>query len=131
MTHRQYRSLARYVSLIAAEMGLRDWTLSFPHEASEDGTLAEVDTTYGRKHATIRFCADWMTRPPEEQRHAVIHELLHVHFAQERQAVHDAFAVLTHDASSLAADAYRLGHEYGVDGVADAIAHFYPLWEGA
>ena len=128
MTERQYRSLARYISTLAVELGLRDWTFNFHREPCEDTALAMVDTVYGRKIANVSVCADFLHQPPETQRNAIVHELIHVHFAQERQAADDGFGLLGHEARTLAADAFRLGHEYGVDGLAEAIAKNYPLW---
>lgn len=131
MTPKQLRSLARYTSVIAAELGLRDWTLTFPNEPCEDGALATVDCSYGRKRATVLFASDFTDHPPEEQRIVVLHELIHIHFAQERQAVRDALDSLGRDAREIAYESFRMSHEYGVDGLADAIADRYPLWESA
>lgn len=130
MNIRQRRSLAKYVASIAAEFGLRDWTFDFPNGPCSDHALAEVDCTYGRKRAAIRFSTDWMGLSPEEQRHVVVHELIHVHFAQANQAARDGFEALGRDAGKIANDAYSVGHEYGVDGLADAIDSHFPLWEG-
>ena len=128
MTRQQRRSFAKYVAGIAKDMGLADWTLNFPPDPCDEPALAEVDTTYGRRIATIRVCADFAHQSPETQRNAVIHELIHVHFAHERQAVFDVLGLLGHEARDLATSSYRLGHEYGVDALADAIAPHYPLW---
>lgn len=131
MTPKQLRSLAKYTSAIAAELGLRDWTLTFPPEPCEEKALASVDCTYGRKRAVVRFADDFLHHAPEEQRIVVLHELIHIHFAQERQAVTDALDLLGRDAHEIATESFRVAHEYGVDGLADAIADRYPLWEGA
>lgn len=130
MTPKQHRSLARYMAQIAVEMGLRDWTFNYHIEPCEDTALATVDTIYGRKIANVHVCADFAEQTPEAQRNAIVHELIHVHFAQERQAVEDGLKVLGGVLGGIAHDAYRLGHEYGVDGLAEAIAPHYPLWEG-
>jgi hypothetical protein len=129
LNHRQRRSLAKYVCTIGAELGLRDWELSFPCDAPADtDALASVECIYGRRRAAIRFSEDWLAQTPEDQRNAVVHELIHIHFAQERQAVEDALNALGRDAQALATDAFRVGHEYGVDGLASAIADHFPLW---
>lgn len=131
MTPKQRRSLARYTTDIAKGFGLGGWTLIFPPEPpSIDETGAMVDTTYGRRVAHIRFADEFPSFPPEEQRHMVIHELLHIHFAHELQTVQDLLGSMGREAQAVAGDAYRLGHEYGIDAIADAIADFYPLWEG-
>lgn len=129
MTTKQHRSLARYIARLAVEMGLRDWTFNYHTEPCEDHALASVDTVYGRKIANVAVCADFDEQTPETQRNAVVHELIHVHFAYERQVVHDLTEHLGNRRGSLAHDGYSLAHEYGVDGLADAIAQFYPLWE--
>ena len=131
MTPKQYRSLARYIATLAAEMGLRDWTLNFHTEPPDDeNAMAAVSTVYGRKLANVYVCEDFAKYDPEGQRVAIVHELIHVHFAQEWQAVEDGFRGLGIEARRLADAAYRNGHEYGVDGLAAAIAPHYALWEG-
>lgn len=110
-------------------MGLRDWTLNFQVESCDDpNALASVETVYGRKIANVQVSVDFSHYPPETQRAAIVHELIHVHFAQERQTVSDTLDLLGVEAHAMAAAAYRQGHEYGVDGLADAIADHYPLW---
>lgn len=130
MTSEQRQSLATYTSEMAVELGLTDWTLDFPNdEPSIEDAIASVDPVYGRKRATIRFRRDFMHCPPEEQRQTVIHELVHLHFAAQTQAVVDALKPLGMTAE-LAADYYQLTHEYAVDALAEAIARYFPLWEG-
>lgn len=130
MTPARRRSLARYIARTAADLGLRDWTLNFHDEPPSDpDAMASMDSVYGRKIANIYVCSDFDHQPPESQRAAVLHELIHVHFAHERQVVSDLIDGLGSEARTVASDAYRLGHEFGVDGLAEAIAHFFPLWE--
>jgi hypothetical protein len=131
MTHRQRRSLAKYVSAIAVTLGLRDWTLSFPEDPPEnDDAIASVECIYGRRMASVRFDADFLSFSCEDQRVAVLHELIHVHFWHRRQATKDALEGIGREAREIAFDAITLGDEYGTDAVADAIAPFFPFWEG-
>lgn len=127
MNDRERRRLAKYVAARAVDLGLRDWEFLFEPTPSDDGTMAQVTPTYGRRLAVVAFCADFHHKTREEQRQTVVHELLHVHFAAEAQAVIDATKQLSPSAAAIALDAYRMGHEYGVDALADAIAPLFPL----
>jgi hypothetical protein len=115
--------------MLAVEMGLRDWLIEVHASPCEDDALAAVTPTYGRKIAQVEVCADFFHRPPEEQRHALIHELIHVHFANQNFAVNSAYERFGAEAKQVAHDAYRLAHESGVDGLTDAIAPHFPLWQ--
>ena len=131
MTHRQRRSLAKYVSSLAVTLALRDWTLEFPDEEPDSGNaIASVECVYGRRLAIVRFRSDFVTQPCEEQRQVVLHELIHVQFAHRRQATQDALEGIGREARQQAIDAITLGDEYGTDALAEAIAEFFPLWEG-
>ena len=131
MTHRQRRSLAKYVSVTAAALGLRDWTLDFPDEEPDEGhALASVECVYGRRLAIVRFRKDFPHTACDEQRQVVLHELIHVHFGHRRQSTADALEGLGREGRQQALDAITLGDEYGTDALAEAIAGFFPLWEG-
>lgn len=93
-------------------MRLSDWTLQFDEQHSSDGTLASINCCRGRKYATIRLCYDFDQKCGEEQRHTIVHELVHCHLAQ-----------LWHHVDPDDEDeAVTLLGEYAVDGLADAIA---------
>lgn len=69
-------------------MGLRDYTLDAGHEPPMiDGALAEVRIAEGRRHARVRVAEDFQEHSLEEQRHALVHELVHPLLAHLMEAV--------------------------------------------
>lgn len=131
MTPRQWKSLGRYVRQIGDAMWLRDWTFDINHNPSDGDMLAAVECTYGRKIATLQFCPNWPNLDPELQRHAIVHELLHVHMSGARNLVYHTLPSLLGEAAwSAFESAFRQNDEMATDGLADAFASLFPLWEG-
>jgi hypothetical protein len=114
-----------YVRRIADLMGLRDWTFHVPDDQRPDDpdANAEIRCWRGRKHATVLFGESFLRAGEDDQRHSVVHEMVHCHFAAMGWVAQEG----------LSADAERGWHlvfEYGVDGVADAWAPLLPLPSG-
>jgi hypothetical protein len=113
---------APYVRRLADLMGLRDWTFYVPGDQRphDPDANAEVKCWRGRKHATVLFGESFLRADEADQRHSVVHELIHCHFAAMGWAAQEG----------LSADAERgwhLAFEYGVDGLADAVSPLLPL----
>lgn len=130
------KELGRYVRYVADEMGLRDWHLELlaePPDGQAIGddhiTLADVSPSPGRRHATIRFCADFRELNPETQRMAVVHELVHLHLAPlQHQCENDLSAeMLGGPASHVFFCGFRRNLEYAVDAMTCALAPHLPL----
>jgi hypothetical protein len=80
--------------------------------------------------ANIRVDTSFPDTSPEEQRNTIIHELLHCHFSMAQSVITDDLwdrRLLSQDAYSTFEASYRRAQEFGVDGVAMAIAQFFPL----
>jgi hypothetical protein len=117
MTRKEFEP---YFRDLADRMGLRDWLIFISPERPRDATdVANVLCWEGRKRATIRLSEDFLGDTPEDQRHTACHELIHCHFAA---ATHIAEQGLGNVQS-----AFMLNMEFGVDGMADAIAPHMPL----
>lgn len=132
MTPKQYKSLAKYMSALARDYGLNDWDIRLHTEPPEqDDALAAVSTVYGRRIAHISVASDFDQYEPEAQRIAILHELTHIHQAQERDLVTgilpDALGI---PAFAMFEAGWRQAMEHGTDAIAAAIADRYPLWEG-
>lgn len=130
MTDGQRDSLGEYIRRIADEMALRDWTFSVLSEPAEADESAHIDITYGRKHALIRVAHDFVEFRPAAQRHSIVHELVHCHLEPAcsifQNEVQDALGFAS---GSLLWAGFKRNVEYGVDGLADAIAPLLPLWD--
>ena len=72
----------------------------------------------GRKYANLRLGECFLVDAAEEQRHTIVHELLHCHLGPMTRMIE------AHDGMPPAA---MLALEYCVDGLADAIAPLLPL----
>jgi hypothetical protein len=127
--------LGKYIRARADDLGLSDWYIVLKAEPPEDKeAAAEICPVEGRKWANIRVAKDFMALRPEEQRSAIIHELVHCHFQSAVDIIRlDLFEerLLAHDTYAAIYAAFRRQMEYGVDGIAVTIALHFPLieWE--
>lgn len=135
MTKRDLKELGRYVRWIADEIGLRDWTINLCADGTEtedeaERALAEIDCCSGRRQARIDFCDDFRDIKPEDQRMAVVHELVHCHLAAvQEQCEHDLVDLIGRPADAVFTRSFRRNLEYAVDGITSALAPHMPLIE--
>jgi hypothetical protein len=109
-----------YVRLLADLLHLKDWSFTVMTEGPEgESAIAAINCAEGRKYAHVRLSDNFLCSDPESQRQTLIHELLHCHLAA---ADHVAGKMIKENF-----DLFRLHCEYGVDGIADAIAPLLPL----
>ncbi len=131
MTHVERKRFARYVRTMANTLGLRDWTLNLQHdEPDTKDAWASVACVYGRRIANLWFAHGFEDLSPAEQRHTIVHELLHIHFDRVRSLADGTLPGLLGAAAYAAFEAaQREVVEHGVDAVADALASALPLPE--
>jgi hypothetical protein len=122
-------------------LGLRDWTLVTQYDAdlspsdllrgtsNEQTPACEMLALHGRKRAVISLARDFSTLPSGEQKHALVHELVHIHFAAARDVVRLELA----EARAMGQSEYSLlfwnfdRHlEYGVDALAEVLSKGLP-----
>jgi hypothetical protein len=128
MNDRDRAALSLYVRWVADELELRDWTINLSAELPPEGCHALVTSTYGRKLATIKFEDDFRSLDPEQQRHTVVHELVHCHLESATNIVlNDLEEYLGKTADQVFWNGFKRQIEYGVDGIASAIAKHMPL----
>ena len=108
-----------YVRQIADSIALKDWPVEIREDPpSTAGAIASVDDSRGRKLAWIHLGDGFFSESRVEQRHTVVHELVHVHLMEYIGAVRrrtDDDALLNEIM------------EYAVDSLANAIAPLLPL----
>lgn len=109
-----------YVDQIVRLMGLSHWNIDISGEPAAPGNMADIYTPVGRCCATLRFSDAYYEAAPHQRRQTVVHELLHCWFAPTAQC-----AQLTVPRTVYAAIGLHL--EYGIDGLAEAIAGTMPL----
>lgn len=136
MTDRRFRSLCKWASVIASEFGLGDWHItiheSHPGESNTGSTaIASVSTVYGRKLAEVTIHPNFFHTDPEEQRHVILHEFLHIHLRQTRELIRSSLpAAIGQFAFDQFFEGYTLLDEHATDALATAIERYFPLWEG-
>jgi hypothetical protein len=110
-----------YFRELGDRFGLKDWRIDVSDEPpSNEDAIANIECVYGRKWAIIRLSDKWLADPEEEQRLYAIHELIHAHYSH-------ADGVAEELLSKGERRAYIRALEYGVDGLANAIAPLLPL----
>lgn len=124
---RKKQTTVEYTRQIAVSMGLGGWVIEESADPASEGCLAEIEATYGQRHAKLSLCKDWDELPVEEQRDTIVHELLHVHLAHLTQLAHDIVESLDEGASKASKAALTLTEEYTVDAMASAWAPYMPL----
>lgn len=106
--------------MLADNLGLRDWTIILGDEPPGEGLMADVGPILGRKHAVLRLAPQFYTCTKDRQRQTLVHELVELQFAPARLY---ANGVLPGDTLWV----LNINLEYGIDGIADAMAPLMPL----
>lgn len=119
--------LARYARDVADAMCLRDWAVLIDHDPSPAGTSAQVRMADDRRELAVAVCADWERLAPDEQRHALVHELVHPHLRDVWSSVEDgALEAFGGMAYRLYVQAVRRQVERSTDALAQVIAPYMP-----
>ena len=133
MTRARLDAIGKYFRWCADTLNLRDWMIVVSHAslAPDDDALACVDATYGRRHATITLSWNFAGLTREEQRHVIVHELVHLllepGMARLRKALPQTVGEQT---AQVILESVRLDNEYAVDGITDMLAKTFPLPKG-
>jgi hypothetical protein len=131
MTPADWDALDAYLRRLGDALGLRDWDLRLDRDDyCDDANEASVTPAEGRKIAVIRVGDDFREMPPTRQRWAIAHELTHCHLAPADDLVRrDMKAIIGASAFEVLYASFTRATEYGVDGIARAVAEFLPLIE--
>lgn len=97
------------------------------HTPCDSQYQASIAPVYGRYHASLSLCWNWGTLTPEIQRETIVHELLHLRLLPVDSAFDHIKQALSKRHRAAAESAHIQSIEFAVDGIACAIAPFYPL----
>lgn len=127
MNAAERKALGEYVRWVANDIGLRDWTFKLRWEGCPEEAQASIEPTEGRRVAVIYFCDDFRSLPADDQRNAVVHELIHCHHAAATDIIRvDLVRQLSQSTYELLYGAFRRQVEYMVDALADVVAERMP-----
>ncbi len=116
-----------YVRDLADSLGLKDWDISIWRDVTNSGIGGRITCVSGRKQGCIELGHSFFQSSPDQQRHILIHELLHCHLDPIDTAICHAKA---HNDSETIAVLHSTVHteiEFAVDGITAAIASRYPV----
>lgn len=130
------KALGAYVSYLQDMLEVRDWRIRLCPEPSEGESAASIKCVYGRRTAELRLSADFFDQPPDDQRHYIIHEIVHITTDGLDNVIENgvetligkpAFTVL-HEAWNVQLE-YLVDHmAYVVEGLIDGGKVGTPLW---
>jgi hypothetical protein len=130
MTKQEIGILGGYIRQLANALALRDWQFTISDKPCDEDAVASILATAGRKRAQIRLAWNFRDLDPEEQRHTIVHELLHCHFASVNDLICIDLSRVSflsdHEHDGIFLPFKRL-MEYGIDGVADGVSDLFPL----
>ena len=127
-TKKQRKLLRAYVRWVADSMELRDWSITLVYDPpADDNCLAHVKCVYGRKIATITFPRDFFDCSPERQRHAITHELVHLHFSGLEWQYNNLSDRVAPDVFHAIWGGLQDQLEFAVDAMASAVAKHLPM----
>lgn len=122
------KELLKYIRAVADDLELRDWTFILSDEPTENDSYGYVNPTYGRKVAIIKLCSDFRNLDKEKQRHTIVHELVHCHLESAcNMVMSDLEQWLGKQTDQIFYDGFKRQMEYGVDGLAEALAKHQPF----
>jgi hypothetical protein len=127
VSKRDRKALEAYIREIADRLRLKHWTIRLGEDPSDEGTVAQHEAAASIHEATIWVCENFRLCHPEEQREAIVHELLHTHHEWTWRLVHtDLLEHMGRPAYNLFCDSYRRAMEYQIDALAKAFAPTVP-----
>lgn len=121
-----------FIEMIQLSLRLHMWNIYVAEETADDDCNASIHFTPGRRYATIRFAEDWDERSPEDKRHDVVHELLHVFHNDVDDNLWrfiDESGDLSDYVKSILLSQTRTDLERMVDSLTNVIAPLMPEWE--
>ena len=119
-----------YVRLLASRMGLGDWKITMGKALPADGPdLARIDISYGRKRAVLHLSLGVKEIARVDQRHTLVHELIHCYLEPVRLASLNWTSQLGAKAAQMAVESVHYNVEFAVDAMATAWAPCLPLPE--
>lgn len=116
-----WNGIGKYVAYIKDGLGLQNWAVHISGKPCEKEYEASIAPVYGRKHATLFLSRNWPTFSLHDQKHTIIHEMLHLHFFDLQSTVERLSDVLSEDTFHITWEAHTEALEYAVDHLSDVL----------
>jgi hypothetical protein len=125
-----FKHLESHIAVLMGEVELYDWRITLSRTPCEDGSYANISPTYGQRHALLHVAPDFPVIEPSRANKALVHELLHCHWALVQWLVEDdaLMRTLGRTAYDLWFTGFRAAHETAIDSLSLVLApHLSPL----
>lgn len=121
LTPDDWDGIAQYVTYVRDGLGLHQWTIHISQHPCEKNAQASIAPVYGRRHATLFLSRRWPTTDRTEQKHTIIHEMLHLLFFDVQSVVHRVGEVISEELFYTLWDGHTEALEFAVDHLADVL----------
>lgn len=125
-----WNAVERYIWRLQSILRLQGWQLYLIHAPCDSKFEATIQTSYGRIEANIALCSSWNTRTPEQQRHTLVHELLHLIFRPIENALRHSTDFFDEQAKHILNEIYVERTEYAIEAICLFLMPHLPLPEG-
>lgn len=127
----QANALQLYIWTIRDIFRLHHWDVYLANQYAEDSAQASVHPLYGRHVAAIYINKNWFNYPPEDQRNAMVHEILHIVHNEQTDVVRVGYssAMPSHKVGNAFWALFERETEMMVDHLANCLSEFFPLME--
>ena len=122
LTPDDWDGIAQYLAYLCRELRLTHWTIHLSQHPTKKRHAGSIAPVYGRKHATLFLSRFWPRYDAYEQKHTLIHELLHLYFFDTQSAVGRLEQTLDPCAFHLVWESHTEALEFAVDALADVLA---------
>src|ERR1039458_5728905 len=120
-------TLATYVRTVADMLGLKDWVIEVSDEPADEQYDAFISMRECQKHATLYIGHSYWADSPEEQRHTIVHEMLHPHLDQMQRLIERNSEVFGSVPAAILIGQHKVDLEFATDAIAAAISQHFPL----
>ena len=127
LTPTDWDNIGAYVAELRDKLGLHVWSIYIEHKPCSKRYQASIRPVYGRTHACVRLCRTWPELSREEQRHTLIHELLHLQFVPLQSAIRHIEPIVGDDVFYILNETHTEGLEYAIDAIAFTLTGLFDL----
>ena len=134
VTRKEASKVGTFAAEVLRLLAMPGWTVLVMEQPAEEGTVARVQTIYGRYVVELYLCNGWMKLTSDERRDTVIHEMLHLLHLRVDHVFEDARDYMHDHEHDLLERRYRRETEYMVDHLAKFLGTAFKMeeaWDAA
>lgn len=126
LSKEDWQNLAEYIGEIKAGLELYNWSINLQHAPCSKKHAGTISPIYGRYYATLNLSRYWPKYSAYEQKHTIIHELLHLYFFDTQSAIGRLENIAPEDVYGLIWSEHTERLEYAIDMLASTLCKQFP-----